>query len=120
MLPLSSGADLLGCMLQQSIEGELVAILADYHEHHPGQFITLPKQTVDCSSARIVLAELRNEGYVEEQQRGIVRLTNRGYHAYQRAARLIDFFGLHGRDTENSRDENAAPRDATFLDRFRS
>ena len=82
-------------MQRQSIEGELVAMLAASHEHDPGQFLTLPKQTVDSSSARVALAELRNEGYVEERERGTVRLTRRGYRAFQRAERLIDFFELH-------------------------
>ncbi len=30
-----------------------------------------------------VVAELRNEGYVEEQVRGVIRLTPRGYRAYK-------------------------------------
>jgi len=84
-------------MLPQSIEGELVAMLAACHEHNPDEFLTLPRQTVDSSSARIALAELRNEGYVEERQRGTVRLTRRGYQAFQRGARLIDFFELRRR-----------------------
>jgi len=46
--------------------------------------VTLPKQTVDSSSARLAMAELRNEGYVEEQVRGVVRLTARGYQEYKR------------------------------------
>jgi len=32
---------------------------------------------------RTAVAELRNEGYVEEQVRGVVRLTPRGYQVYR-------------------------------------
>jgi predicted transcriptional regulator len=33
--------------------------------------------------ARVAVAELRNEGYVEEQVRGVVRLTLRGYNVFK-------------------------------------
>jgi Mn-dependent DtxR family transcriptional regulator len=39
----------------------------------------LPKQVVDSSSAREVISDLRNEGYVEERERGVIRFTRRGY-----------------------------------------
>jgi len=58
---------------------ELLVTLARQYEEDPCQFVTLPKQTVDSSLARFTVAELRNEGYVEEQVRGVVRLTARGY-----------------------------------------
>jgi Mn-dependent DtxR family transcriptional regulator len=45
--------------------------------------VALSKQTVDSSFARLVVAELRNQGYLEEQVRGIVRLTHRGYQIYR-------------------------------------
>jgi Mn-dependent DtxR family transcriptional regulator len=45
--------------------------------------VRLPQQTVDSSFARVAVAELRNEGYVEEQVRGVVRLTPRGYQVYR-------------------------------------
>jgi Mn-dependent DtxR family transcriptional regulator len=34
---------------------------------------------VDSSSAREVIADLRNGGYVEERERGVIRFTRRGY-----------------------------------------
>jgi Mn-dependent DtxR family transcriptional regulator len=34
--------------------------------------------------ARQAVAELRNEGYVEEEVRGVIRLTERGYRAYKK------------------------------------
>ena len=71
-------------MQQASIETELFVTLAQHYEVDPGEFVKLPQQTVDCSSARVAVAELRNEGYVEEQVRGVVRLTLRGYKAYKR------------------------------------
>jgi hypothetical protein len=30
-----------------------------------------------------VIADLRNEGYVEEQERGVIRFTRRGYKAHR-------------------------------------
>ena len=63
-------------------EGLLVT-LAGRYEEDPAQFVTLSKQTVDSSRSREAVAELRNEGYVEEQVRGVIRLTPRGYRAYR-------------------------------------
>lgn len=70
--------------MQAPIENELILTLAQHYEHDPGEFVKLPQQTVDSSFARIAVAELRNEGYVEEQVRGVVRLTLRGYNAFKR------------------------------------
>ena len=70
-------------MLQEPFENELLVALARCYEHDPGQFVTLPRQTVDSSEARVTVAELRNEGYVEEQTRGVIRLTARGYKVYK-------------------------------------
>jgi hypothetical protein len=66
-----------------SIQTELFVTLAEHYEHDPCEFVKLPQKTVDSSSARVAVAELRNEGYVEEQVRGVVRLTVRGYNAYK-------------------------------------
>jgi hypothetical protein len=74
-------------MFQESVENDLLHALARCYEHNPGEFVTLPRQTVDSSVARVAVAELRNEGYVEEQMRGVIRLTPRGYSVYKR--RLI-------------------------------
>jgi Mn-dependent DtxR family transcriptional regulator len=41
---------------------------------------------MDSSSARLAIAELRNEGLVEEKVRGVIRLTALGYEKYNRAA----------------------------------
>ena len=70
-------------MLQESFENDLLVALARCYEHDPGQFVTLPQQTVDSSVARVAVADLRNEGYVEEQMRGVIRLTPRGYKVYK-------------------------------------
>lgn len=59
-------------------EGLLFTLAAAYEED-PCHFVTLSKATIDSSLAREVIAELRNEGYVEEQVRGVIRLTSRGY-----------------------------------------
>ena len=66
-------------MQDTSLQTELFVALAQRYEQNPYEFVRLPQQTVDSSFARVAVAELRNEGYVEEQVRGVVRLTLRGY-----------------------------------------
>ena len=66
-------------MQRELIREGLLFTLASAYEEDPCHFVTLSKQTVDSSLAREVVAELRNEGYVEEQVRGVIRLTARGY-----------------------------------------
>ncbi|HUJ96328.1 MAG TPA: hypothetical protein VLW84_13735 [Terriglobales bacterium] len=70
-------------MHTEAIQSELLVTLADRYEHDPAEFVTLPKHILDSSSARVALAELRNDGFVEEQVRGVIRLTSRGYKAYK-------------------------------------
>ena len=70
-------------MQQELIQTELLVTLAGCYEKNPEQFLTLPKQTVDSATARVMVAELRNEGIVEEQVRGVIRLTPRGYSAFK-------------------------------------
>jgi len=66
----------------QNIQDGLLVTLALSYEAGPRQFVTLSRQTLDSSSARVAVAELRNGGFVEEQVRGVVRLTIRGYKKY--------------------------------------
>ena len=66
-------------MQQELVPVSLLASLAHSYEEDPRRFVTLPKPMVDSSAARMAVAELRNEGYLEEQTRGVVRLTFRGY-----------------------------------------
>jgi hypothetical protein len=70
-------------MHRESIRDALLLTLSKSYEIDPGRFVALSKQTVDSSFARLVVAELRNQGYLEEQVRGIVRLTHRGYQIYR-------------------------------------
>ena len=67
----------------EMVQNDLLVTLAHYYEQDPNQFVALPKPTLDSSSARMAVAELRHEGYVEEQVRGVIRLTPRGYKAYK-------------------------------------
>lgn len=62
-----------------SIRDGLLAALTERYEADPAHFVSLSRQIVDSSSARAVIADLRNEGYVEEQERGVIRFTRRGY-----------------------------------------
>jgi hypothetical protein len=64
---------------QQLIRDELLAILAKHYERDWTEFITLSQQFLDSALAREVVAQLRNAGYIEEEVRGTIRLTARGY-----------------------------------------
>jgi len=72
-------------MSEQEIRNELLLLLVIRYEQQRDQYMTLSKQTIDCSSARWAIAELRNEGLVEEQVRGVIRLTALGYMKYRSA-----------------------------------
>jgi len=70
--------------VQNIRDGFLVTLVLRY-EQDRDQFLVLSKQTVDSSYARLAIAQLRNEGLVEEQVRGIIRLTELGYKKYKDA-----------------------------------
>jgi len=57
--------------------------LAQRYRENPTNFLSLSQQAVDSPVAREIVAELRNEGHVEEEIRGRIRLTARGYRAFQ-------------------------------------
>jgi hypothetical protein len=57
--------------------------LAQRYQENPSRFLSLSKQGVDSALGRQIVAELRNEGHVEEEMRGMIRLTPRGYRAFQ-------------------------------------
>jgi hypothetical protein len=57
--------------------------LAEQYRENPTGFLTLSKEAIDSALGREIIAELRNEGHVEEEVRGTIRLTPRGYRAFQ-------------------------------------
>jgi len=71
-------------MYQEMVQNELLNTLAHCYEQDPEQFVTLPKPILDDSFARLAMAELRNDGYLEEQIRGVVRLTAMGYERFRK------------------------------------
>jgi hypothetical protein len=76
----------------QNIQDGLLVTLVRCYEEDPRRFVTLSRQTLDSSSARVAVAELRNGGFLEEQVRGVVRLTIRGYQKYK----ITLPYALHG------------------------
>jgi len=66
-------------MTWQKIHNGLRVTLVLRYEEDPRQFVTLSRQTLDSSLARLAIAELRNEGFLDEEVRGVIRLTARGY-----------------------------------------
>jgi hypothetical protein len=71
-------------MLETALCDDIIVDLAERYEENPGQFVQLPQPTIDSAAARQMVAELRNEGYVEEEVRGVIRLTPRGYQLYKK------------------------------------
>ncbi len=57
--------------------------LAQQYREDPRRFVSLSKEAIDSASGREIVAELRNEGHIEEDVRGTIRLTPRGYRAFQ-------------------------------------
>jgi len=57
--------------------------LAQKYQENPTRFLSLSREIMDSSSSREIVAELRNEGHVEEDVRGTIRFTARGYRAFQ-------------------------------------
>jgi hypothetical protein len=77
---------------QQLIRDELLAVLARDYESDSMAFVALPPSYVNSALAREVVAQVRNDGYVEEEVRGTIRLTARGYMAFRAtglSARLV-------------------------------
>ena len=68
---------------QQSVRDKVLMALARRYERNPMAFVVLPLQLMDSPLAREVVAQLRNEGYIEEKLRGTVRLTARGHIAFR-------------------------------------
>ena len=66
-------------MDQQSIEWELLMLLTEHYEEDYRRFVVLPPPLMETYRVRAAVAELRNEHYLEEQIRGVVRLSPRGY-----------------------------------------
>jgi len=78
--------------LQNMRDGLLLSLGVRYEEDRH-QFVTLSKQTLNSSSARVAVAELRNEGRMEGQLRGVVRLTARGWRTYKNGSRPYAYVG---------------------------
>lgn len=73
-------------MIENEFSEQLIHRLAERYEEDPSEFVHLPQLTVASSFARQTVSELRNEGLVEEEVRGVIRLTPRGYKEYKRKA----------------------------------
>jgi len=66
-------------MSAASISSDLLCELTRLYESDATQFLHIPQQQMTSAFVREAIAELRNEGYLEEEMRGVVRLTARGY-----------------------------------------
>ena len=73
-----------GLLLDNAFTDDLIHRLAESYEENPSEFVHLPQPTVASAAARQTVSELRNEGYVEEEVRGVIRLTPRGYKEYKK------------------------------------
>jgi hypothetical protein len=68
--------------LSEVIRMRLVIALLEHSKREPNEFIELGKHAVDSSLVREIVADLRIKGHVEEQMRGVIRLTPLGVDVY--------------------------------------
>jgi hypothetical protein len=68
---------------EELLRDGLLFALSQRYRDDPNQFLILSRQSLDSAMMRGVVADLRNEGQVEEQMRGVIRLTPRGYRTYR-------------------------------------
>lgn len=62
-----------------SVRAEILCTLSKQFEQDARQFVSIPQPMMQMCATRAALAELRNDGYIEEQVRGVVRLRPQGY-----------------------------------------
>ena len=74
-------------MIENDFSEQLIHRLAERYEEDPTEYTQLPQPTVASSFARQTVSELRNEGLVEEEVRGVIRPT-RGLQGVQTGRRL--------------------------------
>ena len=68
---------------EELIRDGLLLALSQRYRDDPSQFLTLSRQSLDSALMRGVVTDLRNEGQIEEQMRGVIRLTPRGYRTFR-------------------------------------
>jgi predicted transcriptional regulator len=68
--------------LSEVIRMRLVVALLEHSKREPNQYVFLQKHAVDSSLVRQIVADLRIQGHVEEQTRGVIRLTQLGFQVY--------------------------------------
>jgi predicted transcriptional regulator len=70
-------------MQRELVRDGLLFALARRYQEDPSHFLTLSKQSINSALTREIVAELRTEGHIEEEVRGTIRLTSRGYRVFQ-------------------------------------
>jgi predicted transcriptional regulator len=70
-------------MERELVRDGLLFALAQCYREDPSHFLRLSTQTINSVLTREIVAELRNEGHIEEEVRGTLRLTPRGYRAFR-------------------------------------
>jgi hypothetical protein len=71
-------------MQRELVRDGLLFALAQGYREDPSHFLKLSKQTIDSALTSEILTQLRNEGHIEEEEmRGTIRFTLRGYRAFQ-------------------------------------
>lgn len=73
--------------MSEIIRMRLVVALLEQSKREPDQFVELWKTAVDSSLVREIVADLRIKGHVEEQMRGVIRLTPLGFKVYSSSQR---------------------------------
>jgi hypothetical protein len=65
-----------------AIRTQLLISLVERSREDPNEFVALCKHDLDSSLVRQIVADLRIEGYLEVQTRGVIRLTQLGFSEY--------------------------------------
>lgn len=71
-------------MNEQSIRRELLMFLTKQYEEDYRRFVVIPAPLMEIYPIRVTVAELRNDRYVEERIRRVIRLSPRGYLMWQK------------------------------------
>ena len=78
---------------EELIRDGLLLALSQRYRDNPSLFLTLSRQSMDSALMRGVVEDLRNEGQIEEQMRGVLRLTPHGWQQQNPLQQLLGAFG---------------------------
>ena len=70
-------------MPRELVRDGLLFALAQRYKEDPSHFLHLSKQSMGSALTLEIVAELKNAGHIEEDMRGTIRFTRRGYTSFK-------------------------------------